>query len=218
MNTLKLLFKDDLSVSKAPYIETLIKGTIIGFILYMALEISNFVTKSAWYGLLSLLVIIFGIWLCQKLGLTFFKSRKYTVKDFLFVFGGYILLKVLDLLFAMFLSSAVPVNDQNIKDAFTGTPTWLLVISLAIVPALVEELLFRGLILRVLFRNHLFIGLIVSSILFASLHASENFIGYLPYFYFGMILGLVYLKTRKIELAIAIHLLNNGLIALFLYM
>ncbi|WP_214418221.1 CPBP family glutamic-type intramembrane protease, partial [Staphylococcus aureus] len=37
---------------------------------------------------------------------------------------------------------------------------------------IVEEIVFRGMIIRVVFRKHLFIGLVVSSLVFASLHES----------------------------------------------
>ena len=44
-------------------------------------------------------------------------------------------------------------------------------------------------IIRVVFRKHLFIGLVVSSLVFASLHESDTWIGYLPYLYSGVILA-----------------------------
>ncbi|MCO4360838.1 hypothetical protein MTR04_10970, partial [Staphylococcus agnetis] len=53
----------------------------------------------------------------------------------------------------------------------------------------VEEIISRVFNLRVIFRNHLFISMIVSTLVFVVLHDGQNFVGFLPYIYSGFILS-----------------------------
>ncbi|HDP4600441.1 TPA: CPBP family intramembrane metalloprotease SdpA, partial [Staphylococcus aureus] len=55
-----------------------------------------------------------------------------------------------------------------------------------------------------------------SSLVFASLHESDTWIGYLPYLYSGLIFGLIYIKTKRLEVVIFMHFLNNLLALLFI--
>ncbi|MBH4726473.1 CPBP family intramembrane metalloprotease SdpA, partial [Staphylococcus aureus] len=54
------------------------------------------------------------------------------------------------------------------------------------------------------------------SLVFASLHESDTWIGYLPYLYSGLIFGLIYIKTKRLEVVIFMHFLNNLLALLFI--
>ena len=71
--------------------------------------------------------------------------------------------------------------------------------STAIIPPITEEIICRGLIIRILFRNHLFLGFIVSTVFFTLIHESNTLIGYLPYFYSGLIFWLYLLKNKTIR-------------------
>ncbi|HDJ7734200.1 TPA: CPBP family intramembrane metalloprotease SdpA, partial [Staphylococcus aureus] len=110
----------------------------------------------------------------------------------------------------------VPANEQQLEQEIRNTPFYISIFTVTIIPAIVEEIVFRGMIIRVIFRKHLFLGLLVSSLVFASLHESETWIGYLPYLYSGLIFGLIYIKTKRLEVVIFMHFLNNLLALLFI--
>jgi membrane protease YdiL (CAAX protease family) len=81
---------------------------------------------------------------------------------------------------------------------------------MALVPAIGEELLFRGVVLR-LFRemtNNVHLAVIISAILFAALHF--QFYGFLPRFFLGVILGYSFVITQNLWVPIFIHLVNNA--------
>lgn len=59
-----------------------------------------------------------------------------------------------------------------------------------------EEIVFCGMIIRVIFRKYLFLGLIVFSLVFVLLYEFDIWIGYLFYLYFGLIFGLIYIKIK----------------------
>ena len=103
----------------------------------------------------------------------------------IYIIGGALLIYGLDHLYLHFHD--VPTNEQELDRELQHTPLYMSIVTIAIIPAIVEEIVFRGMIIRVVFRKHLFIGLVVSSLVFASLHESDTWIGYLPYLYSGVI-------------------------------
>lgn len=87
-----------------------------------------------------------------------------------------------------------------------------------IIAPIVEEILFRGIIQRRFMKQYsVFNSILFSSILFALFHGQifrypEYFIGYL---FAGIILGLVYYKTKSIFYPLIMHLIHNLLPAVF---
>ncbi len=92
-----------------------------------------------------------------------------------------------------------------------NTPTNYMIslISLAVIPAVCEELIFRGVIVNSLkHKGHLF-AIIFSSIMFSLFHFSPSQLIY-P-ICFGLILAIVYLRTNNILFPILLHFINNAL-------
>ncbi len=90
---------------------------------------------------------------------------------------------------------------------------------IAILPALGEELLFRGIVQRYgysLFKKPV-TSVWVTAVLFSAIHF--QFEGFIPRFLLGLFLGYLYYWTGRIILPIIAHLFNNGLmvVASFLY-
>jgi len=82
-------------------------------------------------------------------------------------------------------------------------------ISLALLPAVCEELLFRGVIVNALkHKGHVF-AIIFSSIMFSIFHFSLSQLIY-P-LCFGLILSIVYLRTKNILVPMLLHFINNAL-------
>ena len=95
----------------------------------------------------------------------------------------------------------------------TGEPSIqaLYVISLAVIPALVEELVFRGAVLHGLRRFGDGFAIVGSAFLFGMFHGN---LVQLPFAFFcGLALAFVVVKTGNLWVSVAIHFLNNGLSA-----
>jgi membrane protease YdiL (CAAX protease family) len=87
---------------------------------------------------------------------------------------------------------------------------------IAAIPALFEELFSRGLVQRAYESYGVKWSIILSAVLFGTLHYDlENFI--FPVF-FGLILAYVVYKTNSIFAGIIIHFTNNALASLLLYL
>lgn len=53
------------------------------------------------------------------------------------------------------------------------------------------------------------LSIIISSALFSSIHAAGNLWYWIMYFLMGLILAIAYYKTERIDICIAVHMLNN---------
>lgn len=88
---------------------------------------------------------------------------------------------------------------------------------MALMPAVCEELFFRGAFQKVLLRlsNRPWLAILSSSLVFALLHGT--FLKIIPIFILGIMLGTIYHVTRNIWYTIVIHFINNGLALLAYY-
>lgn len=104
-------------------------------------------------------------------------------------------------------------SDASAETAFPLLDLILSLIAIVVVAPITEEFLFRGIILqRWAVKWGIRPALIVSSIVFGVLHA--NFVGLSI---FGLVMGLLYLKTRSLVVPIACHAFNNALASVSLF-
>ena len=82
-----------------------------------------------------------------------------------------------------------------------------MLLSLAIVPPVTEEFIMRGTVLEGYRRSSPAAAMVISSLMFALLHAAPSAIP--VYFAIGMVLALVYLITRSVWMTITVHFVNN---------
>jgi membrane protease YdiL (CAAX protease family) len=96
----------------------------------------------------------------------------------------------------------------------------ILLIGISLIPAIAEEVFFRGFVQTNIERSgknkpRPIVAIIVTSILFAAMHASPmNFPGL---FTIGATLGWLAYRTNDIRVSMLAHALNNGLIVLSIY-
>ena len=107
--------------------------------------------------------------------------------------------------FASVLSSS---GNQTAED-INGYPLWLCLIVFAFVPAVVEEYVFRGVILEQLRIAGTLNAVFVSSLFFALLHFSPGSVLY--GFFFGCVFAFVRLSTENLLMPIAMHMTFNGI-------
>lgn len=111
---------------------------------------------------------------------------------------------------------------ENLTDAFLRTSSvWVLMGNLlivAVVPAIGEEWLFRGVLLK-LFRQitgNYHWAIVISAFLFAALHL--QFMSFLPRFTLGLLLGYLFVITRNLWAPIFAHFVNNASSVIIYYM
>ena len=110
---------------------------------------------------------------------------------------------------------------EKIMRAFTATRTiWGLLVNLlmiGILAAVGEELIFRGLLQRLLtdLVKNVHIAIIITAILFSAFHF--QFFSFLPRFILGMILGYLMVLGRSIWFPIIAHFVNNAMGVIYYY-
>jgi len=88
---------------------------------------------------------------------------------------------------------------------------------IAVVPAIVEEVLFRGGMQQILIRwfKYPIVGILVASFIFSSIHLS--WYGFFPRMALGVVLGYIFFYTGNIWYSILAHFFNNALTVTILY-
>ena len=84
------------------------------------------------------------------------------------------------------------------------------ILIIAIIPAISEEFLFRGVLQNIFkqwFRN-IHWAVIVTALVFSAVHG--QFFGFLPRFVLGLMLGYLFVMTRSIWAPTIAHFVNNG--------
>ena len=102
-------------------------------------------------------------------------------------------------------------NDQVLLLTAMKTPADYMVslLLIALLPAIFEEMFFRGAVQQVLIKlfSNPFIGILITSIFFSAIHLS--FYGFAPRMFLGMMLGYLFYFSKNLWLNITAHFLNN---------
>lgn len=102
----------------------------------------------------------------------------------------------------------------------TGTFQGFLVnlLMIAILPAIGEELLFRGALTRIFFEwsRNIHVAVLISSLVFTMMHM--QFYGLLPRFVLGYMLGYLFVWSGNLWLPMIAHFLNNGIVVVAAYL
>ena len=95
----------------------------------------------------------------------------------------------------------------DVKQGLEGASMPLMILTIAVIPAICEEFMMRGALLET-WRRTSFIGAaVITSLLFALLHASPS--NLIVYFAMGMLFAVVYNITRNVWMTVIIHFVNN---------
>ncbi len=82
-----------------------------------------------------------------------------------------------------------------------------IIIALAVIPAITEEFVFRGILQSEYSDYGVGVAILMSSLMFAMLHFNLN--QFIVYFFFGVIASYAVYITRSVFAGMALHLLNN---------
>ena len=102
---------------------------------------------------------------------------------------------------------------------FSTVPKLLVgLLVIAAIPAVGEELVFRGVLQRQLHRwtGNTHVAIWVAAIVFAAIHM--QFFGFVPRAIFGALFGYLYFWSGRISVPILAHFINNGFTVLLLYL
>ncbi len=120
----------------------------------------------------------------------------------------------IDKLMEFYKNGFLDIQNENYSNNRTDLIYQFLAVIL--VAPILEELFFRKfLILKLLKKNKKITSLLISSFCFALIHI-ETPINLIPSFFFGILSGLIFIKTREILYSIIFHALINAYYLIFL--
>ncbi len=135
--------------------------------------------------------------------------------NLLFIFASSFMLLSGNLLikYIYYITSSIQPTgvDYIVSDltAITGVSPLLIIIALALVPAVCEEFFFRGLVLSEYKIYGTFNSVVFSALCFSMIHFSVE--AFPLYFFSGMMLGMTVAVTKSVFVSVTIHFISNVL-------
>lgn len=124
--------------------------------------------------------------------------------------GSYVAVLLVTLVIGYFFPQGLTDVSSGLQNVFTSVPMWIAFIIIAVMPAICEEALHRGLILSSLGSvNNKWLRVLYMGIIFGIFHLDP--VRFLPTAILGMALSYVMIETRNMILPIIFHFVNNGL-------
>lgn len=129
------------------------------------------------------------------------------------VFGALVFLEMLTAMLFRSQGSSLGGLDISVN---TGMQLWIWIPAVAIIPALLEEFVFRGIVLGI-YEKHMppWRAVILSGIAFGLLHMQFSL--FYLYIGIGIVLGWVVYRSRSVWVGVAFHLVYNSLAVLLSY-
>lgn len=130
----------------------------------------------------------------------------------LMIFGGATLCFFMYRFFPEAFAASAGKNITNATGAVSGSSLYS-VVAFAILPALTEEFLFRGVVAAEYERGGAALGVIMSAFTFSLIHFNPVRIPI--YMFYGLVLALVLYATRSVVASSIVHLANNIFVMFF---
>ena len=208
------------------------KGVLIFVILYTVLFVFDGIRvfdaplpSSAGTYLVYTIMFVYGCFLFKSLLLQKWEEVRNSKRKFIFgVLKGWALLFLLTILFGL-LSEIVKqvlglsgqgLNEANIQTAFKEQPLLIAVFACIIGP-LMEELLFRQILLRYLRKSlPTWLSIFIVALAFALIHmhslSLSEWIGAVGYLGGGLAFSIIYVKEKEnVYYPLLVHMLGNSL-------
>ena len=136
-------------------------------------------------------------------------------KSILFIISGFAVCTALNFLFSLLRSLLSANNSASAAEGNDLTGFLLMLFSAGILPAILEEILFRGKILPLLTEGGKGFSVFISAVLFAFIH--NGIFNIVFAFTAGLVLGFIRSETKRLVPCIIVHLLNNTLALLIMF-
>ena len=135
--------------------------------------------------------------------------QRVKLRDIFYVIGGYLTILISNEILST-LNYTIYQRVQTSLLSHNQLMVILLAINVIVLGPITEELVFRGILMHLFFKqNQLFFKVLLSALIFASAHGGDTIFGFLIYVVNGAVFAVVYLKTGKIQDTIALHFVNN---------
>lgn len=170
-------------------------------------------------GITSTAVVTLFLYGAHKSKLLNLKSKLFTINDAPRIALSYVAIIVGNMIGAIWLhllKQTTTSNQETINSLISETSLISSFFVIVIVAPLCEEIICRGIIPTKLFEGYEKIGYIFGWLLFTLAHLPTNPPSFLIYGWMSAVLTWTAYRTKRLEMSIILHLVNNGVSILLL--
>lgn len=170
-------------------------------------------------GITSTAVVTLFLYGAHKSKLLNLKSKLFTINDAPRIALSYVAIIVGNMIGAIWLhllKQTTTSNQETINSLISETSLISSFFLIVIVAPLCEEIICRGIIPTKLFEGYEKIGYIFGWLLFTLAHLPTNPPSFLIYGWMSAVLTWTAYRTKRLEMSILLHLVNNGVSILLL--
>ncbi|WP_379947206.1 CPBP family intramembrane glutamic endopeptidase [Enterococcus devriesei] len=186
----------------ALFILSQISMTVFGIVQVSITEPLSILDLSAMI-LMAVANIAILLWLAKKLKLIEFNIAWITKKNMLIIIGSTVLLRILaitgTLLIQQLNGTQTSNNDAALSEMFNDVNPLLLFLIIAISAPIMEEIVFRAGIIKLLCKKLPILGVVLSSLCFGLIHMATDLPNFVLYASMGLVFALAYYKTERLE-------------------
>ena len=182
--------------------------------------LNQFLLKYQWlHNLSPILVIILTLSIGKIFNMKWFNFKALNWKGVRYTLRAYVLTFLVSVGYSIVLNYFLPEytktqNQQLIETMLNGQHPVGILMNVAILTPIWEELAFRGILMKYLAPEYPIVGFLASTILFVFAHLHQfNWIDFTTYFIIALAISLVYWRLRKIEYPILFHIFQNSIAA-----
>lgn len=165
------------------------------------------------YGLLFFVLLVLFLFLLYANYQGLFHWRDFLKRRPLrILFLSYIVIMTMNIIGSYILSlegETTSTNQQLIIELLKRLPLVFMFLSIVISAPIEEEIMFRYLIPKKLFKGHQRIGFFIGILAFALVHSPTNIGSFMIYFCMGGVLSYLYYKYQRMEFNVSLHIINN---------
>ena len=187
---------------------TLIVQSIIVVILFFTCEalFFTYLNKPVFY-LIVVICLLLTLGLCNVFKFILFSFKALKRNEVALIIISFLVIEITTYLLTTFFP--MPNNQESLNNLVDHSNLIIAIITLGILIPIIEECICRGIFIKVLFQKKQRIGVIISILLFTFAHGPTSITDFIIYGLPAVIYSVIYYKTKRLEIPIIIHIMNN---------
>ena len=170
-------------------------------------------------GLVSTAIVTLFLYGAHKSKLLNLKSKLFSINDAPRIVLSYVAIiagNIIGAIWLQLLKQTTTSNQEVVNSIMSGSSLISSIFVVAIVAPICEEVICRGIIPTKLFEGYEKIGYVFGWLLFTMAHIPTNPPSFLIYGWMSAVLTWTAYRTKRLEMSILLHLVNNGVSILLL--
>ena len=187
---------------------TLIVQSMIVIILFFICEalFLTYMNKPV-FSIIGVICLLLTLLLCKLFKFNLFSFKALKRNEIVLIIISFLVIEITTYLITTFFP--LPSNQESLSKMVDQSNLIVAIITLGILIPIIEECICRGIFIKVLFQKSQHIGVIISILLFTFAHGPSSVIDFIIYGLPAVIYSVIYYKTKRLEVPIIIHIINN---------